>query len=80
MTNSATYLKPTPICEWDVVRCGSKNGYQKDIMWLEEIGLCAQNLITILGSMVNISLGEGELYDHLMSRRIFTLIMNKIFI
>ena len=39
MTNSATCLKPTPIFEWDAVRCGSKDGYQNDIMCLEGIGL-----------------------------------------
>jgi hypothetical protein len=26
---SATYLNQTPIFEWRVVRCGSKNGHQK---------------------------------------------------
>ena len=26
-----TYLKQTPIFEWCVVRCGSKNGHQKGI-------------------------------------------------
>ena len=35
-----------------MVRYGSKNGQQKD-MCLKEIGLRAQVLITILGSMVN---------------------------
>ena len=40
-----------------MVRCGSKNGDQKD-MCLEEIGLCAQKLFTILGSIVNI-IGES---------------------
>ena len=46
-------------------------------MHLKEIGLHAQNMLTILGSIVNVS-GE-TLYDHLMSTRIFTLITNKIF-
>ena len=32
---------------------GSKNGHQKDV-WLEEVGLYAQNLRSILGSVVNI--------------------------
>ena len=39
-----------PIYEWYVVRCGSKNGHQND-MCLKEIGLHAQNMLTILGSM-----------------------------
>ena len=40
--------------------------------------MCAQNIITIIGSRVNIIV--GTLYDHLMSTRVFTLIMSKIFI
>ena len=42
-----------------------------------EIGLCAQHLLTIVASIVNIK--GGYLYDHSMSLRIFTLIMDKIF-
>ena len=30
-----------------MVSCGSENGHQEDIR-LKEIGLCAQNLLTIL--------------------------------
>ena len=44
----------TPILEWYVGRCGSKNIYPKD-MCQQTIGLCVQNVITILGSMVNIN-------------------------
>ena len=44
----------TPIFEWYVVRCGSKNGHQKGIMCFKEIGLHAPNVLTILGSIVNI--------------------------
>ena len=40
-------------------------------VWLgvdqKEIGLCAQNMLTILGSTK-----WGNLFDHLMSTRIFT--------
>ena len=39
--NSVTYLDRTPICEWWVVRCRSKNAHQKGIMCLTESGLCA---------------------------------------
>ena len=45
-------------------------------MCLKEIGLYAQNMIIILSSIANII---GGLYDHLMSTRIFTFLMNKIF-
>jgi hypothetical protein len=58
-----------------VVRYGSKNGYQID-MCSKEVGLCDQNMLTILGPS---QYDWGNLYDYLMSTRIFTLIMNKIF-
>ena len=41
------YLNWTPMFEWYVVGCGSKNGHHKD-MCLEEIRLRAQNMIIIL--------------------------------
>jgi hypothetical protein len=44
--NSVTHLNQIPIFEWCVVRCGSKNGYQKGIIGLSEIGIRAQNIIT----------------------------------
>lgn len=49
-----------------MVRRGSKNGYQKTLV--KEIGLFAQNMTTILGSMVNI-IGRGRInarpfYEH----------------
>ena len=43
-----------------MVGCGSKNGHQKD-MFLEAIGLRVENLLTILGSIVNIMGGGGGL-------------------
>jgi hypothetical protein len=43
----------TPILEWYVVRCGSKNKYLKD-MCIKKIGLHVQIVITTLGSIVNI--------------------------
>ena len=53
--NSITQLKQTPIFgKWSVVRCGSKNDHQKGIVCLKEIALCAQNLLPILGSIVNV--------------------------
>ena len=51
--NSVSDLNQTPTVEWYVVRCGSLERYQKD-MCLKETGLHAQNMITILGSIVNI--------------------------
>ena len=47
------YLTQTPIFEWCMVRCGSKNEHQRN-MCSKEIGLCAENFITIPGSIVNI--------------------------
>ena len=42
----------TPISEWCVGRCGSKDEHQKD-MCFKEIRLHAQNMSTILGLIVN---------------------------
>ena len=39
--DSVTFLIRTPIFEWYVDWCGSKNGYQKGTC-LKDIGLCAQ--------------------------------------
>ena len=41
-----------------VIWCGSKIEYKK-IKCLKEIGLCAQNMITILDTIFNIMKGEG---------------------
>ena len=49
----------TPIFEWQVVKCGCENGHHKGIMCLKEIGVRAQNMITILGPIVNTNLGGG---------------------
>ena len=54
------------------------NGHQNNIICFEEIRLRAQNLLTILGSIVNII--GGALYDHLKRKKIFALMINKIFI
>lgn len=53
VTYLVTYLNCTPICEWFVVWCGFKNGFQID-MFLKGIGPCAQKSMTILGSIVGI--------------------------
>jgi hypothetical protein len=71
----------TPLCECFVVRCGCKSGHQKDTC-LKEIELHTQNVLTILGS-VGASHSKhywGDLYDHLMRMKSFTLILNKMFI
>ena len=64
-----------------MVRCGSKKGHQKDTC-LKDIELHAQNMTTILDSIVNIIRREGEgggrgreLNDHLMSTIIFNVII-----
>ena len=73
MRNSVTSLNWVSLFEWYVVRRGSKNGHQND-MCLEEIGLCVQNMSTILSSIINII--GGDLYDHSITTRIFTLIFD----
>ena len=57
-----------------MVWCGSNNRYQKD-MCLEEIGLRAQNMIAILGSIIEIAVGGT-----CMSTRIFTSLIYKTFL
>ena len=59
--NSITILNQKPILEWYVVRCGSNKGYQKD-MWLKEIGLHAQSIITILSSIGSIIGERGHVW------------------
>ena len=76
LPNLVTYLNQTPIFEWCVARIGSKNGYPKD-MSLEEIRLHAENMMTILGSTINII--GGTYMTIVMSTRIFSLIMDKQF-
>jgi hypothetical protein len=51
--NSATHLTQTIKFEWYVVCCGFKNGHQK-YTCLKEIGLHAQDMLSILGSIFNI--------------------------
>ena len=51
--NFNTRIIWTPIFEWHVLRIGSKNKHQND-MCLKEIGLHAQNTLTILSSKVKI--------------------------
>ena len=43
----------TPILEWHVVKCGSKNGHQRDMCLKEIQALHAQNMLTILSSIIN---------------------------
>ena len=76
MSHTINFLIRTPMFELYVVRCDSKNKYSKD-RCSKEIGVHAQNMIA---SIINMILGGGVLFDHSMSTRIFTLIINKIFI
>lgn len=49
----------------------SKDGCQKDVC-LKEIGLRAENVMTVLSSMINMIRGWGkDLYDCVMSMRSF---------
>ena len=53
---SVIVLIKSTIIEWYVVRCGFKHGYQK-AMCLKGIRLRAQNMITILKSIVDNTVG-----------------------
>jgi hypothetical protein len=57
------------------VRCGSKNGYKKDMI-SKEIGLPTQNMLIILILTINIIV--EDLHNHFMSTIIFNFILNKI--
>lgn len=52
--NSITYLKLTSIFEGCVVRQGSKNGDKKKYLYIKEIQMCAQNVLTIQNSTFNV--------------------------
>jgi hypothetical protein len=56
--NLITDLSHAPIFEWYVVKCGSMNRYQRRHV-LKAIGLRAQNMTHILGSIVDIIGGGG---------------------
>ena len=43
-----TFISRTPIFEWYVVWCGSKNKHQIGRHVFQEIGLSAQNMIVIM--------------------------------
>ena len=77
LPSSITHLNRTPIFEWYVVLCGSKKGYHKDTCLLKDWIACS-NYNT--QSRSNSQLYLKGLYNHLMSTRIFTLIMNKMFV
>jgi hypothetical protein len=38
-----------------VVECGSKKEHQKDVMWLNEIGVLVQNLLSTLHSQLGLT-------------------------
>jgi len=61
-----------------MIRCDSKNKYQKDTC-LKETEPRVQNVITVLGSTININ-SKTYMYDNSMSARIFTKRMNEVFI
>jgi hypothetical protein len=76
------FLVPHLVFEWYVVSHGSKNGYQKErkknLFKTYWIAGHTQSMITILILVVNV-IGGGA-YDHLMSTRMFTLVMTEVFI
>ena len=48
-----------PIVEWYVIRYEPKIGHQKD-MCSKQIGLCAQNMLTIIAPIMNMIGGGGS--------------------
>lgn len=50
MSNIVICIHQTPVIEWYVIRCGSKDGYAEDIC-KKRIGLCAQIITTFQESI-----------------------------
>jgi hypothetical protein len=75
--NSDIHLYRTLVFEWYVVRCSSRNGCQND-MYLKRGWTTCSKCMNHLGSILSII--EGGLYDCLMRSRVFTCVMNRIFI
>ena len=59
-----THMKWTPVFEWRVIRCESKNGHKKTTC-LNDIGLCVQILLTILNHNSIIYI-VGWIYEHIL--------------
>ena len=77
-SNVTTLDFRTPLYEWYVVTCESKNGHQEDVKCLQkiEVRTCSKYANH---SRFNNQHDWGNLYDHLMNTRvIWPLIMNKI--
>ena len=72
-----THLGRTPIFEWCVLSW-DLNMDTNETKCLKEVGLRAQNMVTILGSIVNM-IGE-DLYNHLIRMRMLTLTINNLVI
>lgn len=76
MSKSNIEIIQTPTLEWYVVRCEFRNGHQEKI-GQRDWTTCSKYAIY---SRLNSQLDWEDLSDHLMSRRIFSFIMSKIFI
>ena len=74
--NLMPLLKRTPIFEGLMVGCRCKNGHQKDV--LKRDWMTCSKLIN--HSRRNSEHNWGSLYDHWITRRIFTLAMHRIYI
>ena len=76
MSNSVTYLNHTPMIEWCASKCASNNKYHGDKQISKRDQTTRSTLmLTILGLVIDVGRG-GDLHDHLMSTRAFTLTMN----
>ena len=68
----------TLYCEEYVIRCASKNKYHEDIMYLKK----NQTMCSKYDNQYRLNSQHHwvNLYDHLTSKRIFTFMMNKVFV
>jgi len=66
---------------WCIVRCGSKNRHKARIMWttcskfVNHSRLNSEHYL-----LIYLFWGGVDIYDHLMNSRVFTSVMNEIFI
>jgi hypothetical protein len=73
---SLIFLNWTPIVKWYVVSCCSKDKFEKRHMFKRDWSTCSKHDNY---PRRNTQHDWGDVYGHLMSTKIFTFIMNKIF-
>ena len=71
--NLGTHRQQTPVFEWCMVKRGPKNGHQKDVFKRDRT-MCSR--FVIHSRLASHHILGRDLYDHVMRKRIFTLMIN----